>query len=108
MKLAPWLAVILLVVYGAVVTEGYFSASREAAAAKREVAAVDVFREQQERRLIPVPALKTVDEYGSPYNVTITCTVAGSAEGQNGSRVPLNVDAPPHPGDLYVKTCHAD
>lgn len=101
-----WIAAVVLGVYATGMTVGYVAAARYAqtangrleAAERLDVKAADVFR--------PLPEARTVDVFGAPYNVTITCTVEGSAL-RNGGRVPLDLGREPLPGDVYRKTCRA-
>ena len=95
-----------LTVYGIAVTVAYLSASSAEQHAQAKLDAAVLLQDQAAAARIPVPSLRTVQAYGAPYNVTITCTVAGSSEATAG-RVPLDPDGAPRPGDLYVKTCRA-
>lgn len=107
MRLLPWLACLFAVVVAASLAVALARDATGARAARDRVKAFERLKEQDDARLIPVPALKTSETFGAPYNVTIVCTVAGSGEGENGARIPLDTSDAPHPGDLYVKTCRA-
>ncbi len=106
MRLVPWLGCAFLTVTTIAFGVAFYSAQRYANTANAKLEARDRLAEQTAERLLPVPSLRTVQAYGAPYNVTITCTVAGSSDGGN-SRVPLDLSGGPRPGDVYVKTCLA-
>lgn len=85
----------------------YFAAERNAADAKARLVGRDRLEAQTAARFLPIPSAATVDAFGAPYNITVRCSVAGSGEGENGSRVPLDMSRAPLPGDVYRKTCRA-
>lgn len=105
-QLVPWLVCVFLAVTTVAFGVGFYAAQRNATAANSKLKARDRLAEQTAERLLPVPSLRSVQRYGAPYNVTITCTVAGSSDGPD-RRAPLDLSAGPRPGDVYVKTCLA-
>lgn len=107
MRLVPWLACAFLTVTTIMFGTAYVAAERNAADVKAQLAARDRLEEQTAARFLPIPSARTVQFYGPPYNVTITCEVAGSGEGDNGARTALDMDRAPLPGDVYRKTCRA-
>lgn len=106
-QLVPWLCCAFLTVSTLTFAAAFFAADRYGDKQHRQVEAFQRFHDDQQARLLPVPSLASTSVYGAPYNLTIKCEVAGSSEGQNGSRVPLDVDGGPRVGDVYVKTCTA-
>lgn len=98
--LAAVAAVALLVTVGGYTVAHYAVAASDARA---ELAAKRAADARLAARRIPAPSLGSVTTYGPPYNVRIVCAVAGST----GDGGPLDGQAAPRPGDLYVKTCRA-
>lgn len=107
MKALPWIIAMCCAIVAICLGAALLVDASGARKAERRVRLLDQLRAQDAARLLPVPSLRTSQSYGAPYNVTIVCTVAGSSEGQDDDRVPLDPDGAPRPGDLYVKTCRA-